>query len=416
MGPKRGRYANLVPSSRGGNSQALQLYEKFLTPENEVRFQQIVGVKFNGERGFIIDKLQEYPEILEELERRKWLKLNGLIKKTNATIALEFYANAYGRNDYVSYVRGKMIDYSAEAINSLLELEAPVQCGVAKRRGDSVPSTEQWWEHLNFLCREGAWFSGGREGLPQRISTTQMKPIPKVWATFFNRTLESASNTSELIVPRIHGVLAILARDEIDVGRLISHSIKKLSRSGGTVYGHACIINALCERESVPKEGNDIPTNCIAAFTANIIRGLPTGPVEDQRPAEAAPVQMEPHQPQVPEIPPQYQCTPFELAVGEWLQDISHHLYARAPRFSEPIQRAIRDFGQQQSHLDVYHRFGSWEGLQNYIQQQRARATEREEYLQSEFRKQEKQYLEETAQAAHMFPGLFHPGGGSNGQ
>ncbi|MCI19193.1 hypothetical protein A2U01_0040349, partial [Trifolium medium] len=154
MGPKKGRYSNLAPSSRVGNPQAPQLYEKILTPENEVRFQQIVGVRFNGERGFKTEKLQEYPEILEELERRKWLKLNGLIKKTNATIALDFYANAYGRDDYVSYVRGKMIDYSAEAINSLLELEAPVQCGVAERRTDPVPSTEQWWEYLNYLQQQ----------------------------------------------------------------------------------------------------------------------------------------------------------------------------------------------------------------------------------------------------------------------
>lgn len=128
-------------------------YRKFLTQENEARFQHIVGIRFHGERGFNIEKLQGHPEILQQLQNRGWLRLNELIKDSIATIALEFYANAYGRNDYTSYVRGKMIDYSADAINSLLGLQAPTQCGVATRRSGPVPSTDKWWEYLSFLGR-----------------------------------------------------------------------------------------------------------------------------------------------------------------------------------------------------------------------------------------------------------------------
>ncbi|WJX78057.1 hypothetical protein P8452_61315 [Trifolium repens] len=394
MAPKRRK--ETVSSFVRGEIPQPSPYRKFLTQENEARFQHIVGIRFHGERGFNIDKLQGHPEILQQLQNRGWLRLNELIKDSNATIALEFYANTYGRNDYTSYVRGKMIDYSADAINSLLGLQAPAQCGVATRRSGPVPSTDKWWEYLSFLGREGAWYSGGRGGLPQRIATAHLKPVPKVWASFFNHTLESASNTSELIVSRIHGVLAILEGDDIDVGRLISLSIKAAARGKQTVYGHASIINALCERESVPREAGDILTKCITAFTSKVIDRIQKGPVEEQRPAELQPAQPEPQQPQEPSQ--QYQCTPFELAIGEWCQDLSHHLYTRAPRFPDYIQRGIREASRQPSHLDVYDRFGTLENLEQYIQQQRMRATEREEYLRSEFRRQEQQYLDEVAQ------------------
>lgn len=228
-----------------------------------------------------------------------------------------------------------------------------------------------------------------------------MKPVPKVWASFFNHTLESASNTSELIVLRIHGVLAILEGDDIDVGRLISRSIKASAGGKQTVYGHASIINALCERESVPREAGDIPTKCITAFTSKIIDRIEKGPVEEQRPAEPQPTQPAPNQPSQ-----QYQCTPFELAIGEWFQDLSHHLYTRAPSFPDYIQRSIREASRQPSHLDVYDRFGTMENLEEYIQQQRVRATEREEYLRSEFRRQEQQFLDEVAQGLPTFPEL----------
>ncbi|GAU43417.1 hypothetical protein TSUD_398920, partial [Trifolium subterraneum] len=284
-------------------------------------------------RGFDTEKLTQYPMILEELRRRKWLKLNDLVQDSYATIALEFYANAYRRNDYVSYVRGKRIDYSVDAINALLKLEAPEECGVEKRRTSRVPTTE-----------------------------------------------ECASNTSELIIPRIHGVLAILAGEDIDVGRLISRSIKKLADSKGRVYGHANIINALCASQFVPIEGSDMPTVCTAAFTNKL--------------------------PQ--QVPRHHQYAEYELAMGEWAEDISHHFYARPPRFPEPLQRAIQEFRQRPSRYDVLDRFVTMTGLETYIAEQRERAYRREQYLIAEFRRQEDQYFTDLSGGPPLYPDVVY--------
>jgi hypothetical protein len=68
-----------------------------------------------------------------------WKRLNDLVtKEGNRTIALEFFENAYDREDSVSFVRGKKVDYSPRAINAILGLKPPRQCHVEWRRSRST--------------------------------------------------------------------------------------------------------------------------------------------------------------------------------------------------------------------------------------------------------------------------------------
>lgn len=48
-----------------------------------------------------------------------------MVKENNRTIALEFFANAFGKEDDKVFDRGKKIDYSPEAINQFLRLIEP---------------------------------------------------------------------------------------------------------------------------------------------------------------------------------------------------------------------------------------------------------------------------------------------------
>jgi hypothetical protein len=68
-------------------------------------------------------------------------------------------------------VRGKTVDFSAEAINNLLGLPTPLECGVQRRRNELVgKSREDYDVILRELCRSGAKyerFEGSRERLEQ---------------------------------------------------------------------------------------------------------------------------------------------------------------------------------------------------------------------------------------------------------
>jgi len=54
-----------------------------------------------------------------------------MINEINLSIALELFANTNNQESgFVSFVRGKKIDYSHERINTMLGLRAPTECGV----------------------------------------------------------------------------------------------------------------------------------------------------------------------------------------------------------------------------------------------------------------------------------------------
>lgn len=70
------------------------------------------------------------------LEERGWMSLNSMIQKTNQSIGLELYVNdaLHPRNNYISYVRGKSINYISSPINSILHIQPPIECKVKRIR------------------------------------------------------------------------------------------------------------------------------------------------------------------------------------------------------------------------------------------------------------------------------------------
>jgi len=64
------------------------------SPLHKTRFDELKKKKFVGEKAFTlyegnIDRVQE------ELEKRGWMKLNGLIKDAISSMAVDFFSNAY---------------------------------------------------------------------------------------------------------------------------------------------------------------------------------------------------------------------------------------------------------------------------------------------------------------------------------
>jgi len=67
----------------------------------------------------------------------------------NKTLALEFYANArFMGKKYVSYLRGKEIDYSPERINNLLQIIPPEECDVQRRLVECKDGNDAQWDAL----------------------------------------------------------------------------------------------------------------------------------------------------------------------------------------------------------------------------------------------------------------------------
>jgi len=112
---------------------------------------------------------------------------------------LEFYVNAwFSRRRYESYVRGKDIDFSPQAINDLLNIVPPEQCDVQRRRDTCRGwNEEQWDEVKSLLCVEGAQWQGSK----RMLLKSDFKPVAKAWTSFVVQTLEGTSCTSEIPFP-----------------------------------------------------------------------------------------------------------------------------------------------------------------------------------------------------------------------
>lgn len=106
---------------------------------------EVKNYKLVPKGAFNFDSLNGYPDILENLEKVNWVKLNFLITERNRDICLGFYANAshHGEGCYTLYVIGKFIDYSAYSITLLHDLCPSGVCGIRQRRA-TTPTQEQW--------------------------------------------------------------------------------------------------------------------------------------------------------------------------------------------------------------------------------------------------------------------------------
>lgn len=93
-------------------------------------------------------------------------------------------------------MRGKDIDYSANAINHLLNFQPPPVCALKTYRNEQCVINEAiFQEMLDALCRpEIQWVI--ECGLALRLKIIEFRPSPRAWASFFVQTLEPASNQS----------------------------------------------------------------------------------------------------------------------------------------------------------------------------------------------------------------------------
>jgi len=84
------------------------------------------------------------------------------------------------------------------------------------------------------------------------------KPISKAWASFVVHTLEGASCSSKIPLPRVHTVAAIMDGSPINVGELIANNIADFAASNKKVIPHLSLINWLCEEAECDLFVNDL--------------------------------------------------------------------------------------------------------------------------------------------------------------
>ncbi|KEH41533.1 hypothetical protein MTR_1g052090 [Medicago truncatula] len=309
------------------------IYAKFMDLQCEERFEKIKGYRFAGERKFDFINLQRYPQFETKFTLLGWKNFNNIVvKESNRTIALEFFANAYGKEDDKVFVRGKKVDYSPEAINQFLGLREPGQCHVEWRRSRSngnFPTDDEFAQILAEIGKVGADYVRSRAtGYPTRMN-----------------------------------VMA-------DCGTSVT-------------LGHCCLINALCNAEAVPVERGDIMFNSKGAIDDTAMTKFER---ESARQGRHAPQQVQPMQEDAPQHPPLHpMLQDYICGMANWAQDTSSELYLDGPYFGAELSLAADQHRQMPLQGNAFERFGNEEAMENYFVNQRERAQARERRARADY-------------------------------
>ena len=167
------------------------------------------------------------------------------------SVVREFYANLASHVLKKVRVRGILIDFSAELINSYYSL-------------DHVPSEpfDRLHEHPNYP--EVIWvLTNGRgewkvnnEGHAVHFKAKHLTFIPKVWHHFITSCLIPTTNVCEVTAKRALLNYAIIQDIPFDVGQVIEDAILH-NRDAKMNLGHPFLIFGSCKRAGVPLDDNE---------------------------------------------------------------------------------------------------------------------------------------------------------------
>ena len=214
-------------------------------------------------RSFIKEKGFHHPDdfFRKTIAAKGWRALCQPPHPAAMSVVREFYANLSSHVLKKVRVRGILVDFSAESINSYYSL-------------DHVPSEpfDRLYEHPDYpeIIRvltngRGEWKLNS-EGHAIHFKAKHLAFIPKVWHHFITSRLVLTTNVCEVTVKRALLNYAIIQDIPFDVGQVIEDAILH-NRDAKMNLGHLFLIFGLCKRAGVPLDDNEAWLHPIKAIS-----------------------------------------------------------------------------------------------------------------------------------------------------
>ena len=204
-------------------------------------------------RSFIKEKGFHHPDdfFRKTIAAKGWRALCQPPHPAAMSVVREFYANLASHVLKKVRVRGILVDFSAESINSYYSV-------------DHVPFEpfNQLYEHPDFpeVIRvltngRGEW-KINNEGHAVHFKAKHLAFIPKVWHHFITSRLVPTANVCEVTAKRALLNYAIIQDIPFGVGQVIEDAILH-NRDAKMNMGHRFLIFCLCKRVGVPLDDNE---------------------------------------------------------------------------------------------------------------------------------------------------------------
>ncbi|GAU10253.1 hypothetical protein TSUD_421590, partial [Trifolium subterraneum] len=263
--------------------------ERFFREKHHTRYLKLKALQINQEKGFKND-FREVPEIYGELDRRGWLLFNSLMDREkvvgNLELVKEFFANAYqGDANRKVYVRGVLVDYSGDAINSFLRTRRVNHCAyMPLYHNVASMSYRERKEVRSYMGRTLApWYKYYGSSTPTKIHIHHFRPVGRAWADWIMHNVVPVANTAEIQIYNALLIKMIMDQSDIDLGELLSMDIRRTSQIEKPSFrlGHCNLITALCRDLHVPELDGDDVFYPVAPLTVESYRSFSADPVPE---------------------------------------------------------------------------------------------------------------------------------------
>ena len=214
-------------------------------------------------RSFIKEKGFHHPDdfFRKTIEAKGWRALCQPPRPAAMSVVREFYANLASHVLKKVRVRGVLVDFSAESINSYYGLEH-----IPPGPFDQLREHPDYLEVIRVLTNGRGEWRINSAGHAVNFKAKHLAYIPKVWHHFITSRLIPTTNVCEVTAQRSLLNYAILQDIPFDVGQVIEDVILH-NRDAKMNLGHPFLIFGLCKQAGVPLDDNEAWLHPIKAIS-----------------------------------------------------------------------------------------------------------------------------------------------------
>ena len=214
-------------------------------------------------RSFIKEKGFHHPDdfFRKTIERKGWRALCQPPRPAVMSVVREFYANLTSHVLKKVRVRGVLVDFSAESINSFYGLE-----NIPPGPFDQLREHPDYPEVIRVLTKGRGEWRINSAGHAVNFKAKHLAYIPKVWHHFITSRLIPTTNVCEVTAQRSLLNFAIIQDIPFDVGQVIEDAILH-NRDAKMNLGHPFLIFGLCKQAGVPLDDNEAWLHPIKAIS-----------------------------------------------------------------------------------------------------------------------------------------------------
>ena len=214
-------------------------------------------------RSFIKEKGFHHPDdfFRKTIAAKGWRALCQPPHPAAMSVVREFYANLASHVLKKVMVRGLLVDFSAESINSYYSLEH-----VPSEPFDRLHEHPDYPEVIRVLTNGRGEWKINSAGHAVHFKAKHLAFIPKVWHHFITSRLIPTTKVCEVTAKCALLNFAILQDIPFDVGQVIEDAILH-NRDAKMNLGHPFLIFSLCKRAEVPLDDNEAWLHPIKAIS-----------------------------------------------------------------------------------------------------------------------------------------------------